>query len=193
MAILKTMPRSNKNPLDHIALVKHTLAKTFPTSNRELWEDLFQEGMKGCIHACRNFDDSKGYAFSSYAMQCIRGEILHYIRDRLHPIRPNRKHGNVYSFASMDYKINFHNGSFCFLQDTIAAPSVDPQVEAIRSALEKLDKDDPKAAQSVRLTIGGGDMMHKEAAILIGVKPATVRQRVKRGVMKLKKILEIAS
>lgn len=49
-------------------------------------EDLVQEGYIGLIKAIENYDSKKG-EFSHYASICIRGEISHYLRDRISKIR----------------------------------------------------------------------------------------------------------
>ena len=48
----------------------------------EPYDDLYQVGCIGLLKACRTFDASKGNAFSSYAIPKIRGEILHFLRDK---------------------------------------------------------------------------------------------------------------
>jgi RNA polymerase sigma-B factor len=50
-------------------------------------EDLFQEGCLGLIKAAEGFDRGRGAAISSYAVGKIRGEILHYLRDRHHLVK----------------------------------------------------------------------------------------------------------
>ncbi|MEM8804663.1 MAG: RNA polymerase sigma factor SigF [Cyanobacteria bacterium P01_G01_bin.38] len=48
----------------------------------ESFDDLMQVGSLGLIRAIERFDISKGYAFSSFAIPYIRGEIQHYLRDK---------------------------------------------------------------------------------------------------------------
>ena len=43
-------------------------------------EDLTQEGMLGLIAAVYSFDESKGFAFSTYAGSCIKNRIISSIR-----------------------------------------------------------------------------------------------------------------
>lgn len=50
--------------------------------SQESYEDLMQVGSMGLIRAIERFDLSKGYAFSSFAIPYIRGEIQHYLRDK---------------------------------------------------------------------------------------------------------------
>ena len=48
----------------------------------EPYEDLEQIGYIGLIQAVERFDPRQGYAFSSFAVPYIRGEILHFLRDK---------------------------------------------------------------------------------------------------------------
>lgn len=48
----------------------------------EPYEDLEQLGYLGLIRAIERFNPHQGYAFSSFAVPYIRGEMLHYLRDR---------------------------------------------------------------------------------------------------------------
>ncbi|MBQ2966779.1 MAG: SigB/SigF/SigG family RNA polymerase sigma factor [Clostridia bacterium] len=45
------------------------------------YEDLVQIGAMGLIKAVKNFDESKGFQFSTYAVPMIIGEIKRYLRD----------------------------------------------------------------------------------------------------------------
>ena len=55
------------------------------------FDELVQIGHLGLIKAVERFDPDTGYAFSSFAVPLIRGEILHYLRDRLSLIRVSRR------------------------------------------------------------------------------------------------------
>ncbi|MEM6426508.1 MAG: RNA polymerase sigma factor SigF [Cyanobacteria bacterium P01_H01_bin.119] len=48
----------------------------------EPYEDLEQIGYLGLIRAIERFNPNQGCAFSSFAVPYIRGEMLHYLRDR---------------------------------------------------------------------------------------------------------------
>jgi RNA polymerase sigma-B factor len=61
-------------------LVYHIAHKYSP--GRESFEDLVQVGMIGLVQAIRRFDVDKGWRFSTYAYQTIRGEIQRYFRDK---------------------------------------------------------------------------------------------------------------
>lgn len=57
----------------------------------EPYEDLEQCGYMGLITAIERFDPAQGYAFSSFAVPYIRGEILHFLRDRANTVRLPRR------------------------------------------------------------------------------------------------------
>ena len=44
-------------------------------------DDLFQIGAVGLIKAAQRFDESRGFAFSTYAVPLIIGEIQRFLRD----------------------------------------------------------------------------------------------------------------
>jgi RNA polymerase sigma-B factor len=58
---------------------------------QESYEDLVQVGCLGLIRAIERFDLSRGYAFSSFALPYIRGEIQHYLRDKSPTVRIPRR------------------------------------------------------------------------------------------------------
>lgn len=64
---------------DNIGLV-HSIANRFRSRGAD-YDDLFQAGCVGLIKAVDNFDESLGYAFSSYAVPVIMGEIKRIFRD----------------------------------------------------------------------------------------------------------------
>lgn len=63
----------------NIGLV-HSIANRFRGRGVD-YEDLFQSGCVGLIKAVDNFDKSKGFAFSTYAVPVIMGEIRRIFRD----------------------------------------------------------------------------------------------------------------
>lgn len=58
----------------------HSCANRFRGRGAE-YDDLFQAGCVGLIKAADNFDESKGFAFSTYAVPVILGEIKRIFRD----------------------------------------------------------------------------------------------------------------
>ncbi len=58
----------------------HACAKRFRGKGIE-YDDLFQAGCVGLIKAADNFDCSRGFAFSTYAVPAVLGEIKRLFRD----------------------------------------------------------------------------------------------------------------
>lgn len=58
----------------------HICCKRFVNRGAE-YDDLFQAGCMGLIKAARDFDENRGYAFSTYAVPVILGEIKRIFRD----------------------------------------------------------------------------------------------------------------
>ncbi|MEB3313136.1 MAG: RNA polymerase sigma factor SigF [Cyanobacteriota bacterium] len=74
----------------HIGLVRQEAYRWLGRC-QESGDELVQVGSLGLIRAIERFDLSKGYAFSSFAVPYIRGEIQHYLRDRGSPMRIPRR------------------------------------------------------------------------------------------------------
>ncbi len=77
MAEIKT--ERNKLVESNFGLV-HACANRFRGRGAE-YDDLFQAGCVGLIKAADNFDESRGFSFSTYAVPVILGEIKRIFRD----------------------------------------------------------------------------------------------------------------
>lgn len=73
--------------------VAHQLSR----QSAEPYEDLEQVGFLGLIRAIERFDPKQGKAFSSFAIPYIRGEMLHYLRDKSSTLRIPRRWQELYS------------------------------------------------------------------------------------------------
>ncbi|PSN20500.1 RNA polymerase subunit sigma [filamentous cyanobacterium CCP5] len=74
----------------NIGLVRRE-AHHWLNQSSENYDDLMQVGSLGLIRAIERFDMGKGYAFSSFAVPYIRGEIQHYLRDKGSSMRIPRR------------------------------------------------------------------------------------------------------
>ncbi len=96
LEILTTYQRSpspqlrNRLVQMNIGLVRRE-AHRWLHSSGESFDDLMQVGSLGLIRAIERFDMQKGYAFSSFAIPYIRGEIQHYLRDKGTVVRIPRR------------------------------------------------------------------------------------------------------
>lgn len=90
----------------HIKIVELTLplvkkivsSRTY--SGLRIQEDLFQVGSIGLIKAIDFFDMNKNTKFQTYATYFIKGEIKHYLRDKISFIKPPRE------LQELSYKIS---------------------------------------------------------------------------------------
>lgn len=80
----------NKLVQMNLGLVRREAHHWLHHSN-ETFDDLMQVGSLGLIRAIERFDMSRGYAFSSFAIPYIRGEVQHYLRDRSAIVRIPRR------------------------------------------------------------------------------------------------------
>lgn len=69
----------NKFIENNLGLV-HACARKFKDRGVE-YDDLFQAGCVGLIKAADNFDETRGFSFSTYAVPVILGEIKRIFRD----------------------------------------------------------------------------------------------------------------
>ncbi len=74
----------------NIGLVRK-LAHRVSSQSTESYEDLEQIGYLGLIRAIERFNPQQGYAFSSFAVPYIRGEMLHFLRDRSGTVKIPRR------------------------------------------------------------------------------------------------------
>ncbi|MEB3179210.1 MAG: RNA polymerase sigma factor SigF [Nostocaceae cyanobacterium] len=86
----------NKLVKMHTGLVRK-MAHKFSHQCTEPYEDLEQIGYFGLIRAIERFDPHQGYAFSSFAVPYIRGEMLHFLRDRGTLVKIPRRWQELYN------------------------------------------------------------------------------------------------
>ncbi|NUN66520.1 sigma-70 family RNA polymerase sigma factor [Pseudanabaena biceps] len=75
----------------NIGLVKKEV-NFWADRHSELYDDLLQVGALGLISCIDRFELNRGYAFSSFAVRHIRGEIQHYLRDKSSSVRIPRRY-----------------------------------------------------------------------------------------------------
>lgn len=75
----ETKSKRNEMVEKNLGLV-HSCANRFRGRGVE-YDDLFQAGCVGLIKAADNFDESRGFSFSTYAVPVILGEIRRIFRD----------------------------------------------------------------------------------------------------------------
>jgi RNA polymerase sigma-B factor len=85
-----SVPVRNKLVLLNAGLVRQ-VAHRISRQCVETYQDLEQIGYLGLIRAIERFNPYQGCAFSSFAVPYIRGEILHFLRDRSSVVKIPRR------------------------------------------------------------------------------------------------------
>lgn len=81
--------------LQHVGLVRK-VAYNYSKKCTVALEDLEQIGSIGLINALDKFNPERGYKLSTYAIPLIRGEILHYLRDKATIIKAPRSYSEIF-------------------------------------------------------------------------------------------------
>ena len=104
-------------------------------------DDLFQIGAVGLIKAAQRFDESRGFAFSTYAVPLIIGEIQRFLRDdgMVHISRKIQDDARKIAIIREKYKmsenseISLENISGMSKQDIIIAMEADKKAASIEN------------------------------------------------------------
>jgi RNA polymerase sigma factor (sigma-70 family) len=109
----------NEIVLANLGLAKAE-ANKYSNKCPESFDDLCQVAFIGLIKAAERFDSSRGFAFSSYAVPLIQGEIRHYLRDKCSVVRiPKGHHATTEAALSID--------AYDGLLDSLSSPDVLPE------------------------------------------------------------------
>jgi RNA polymerase sigma-B factor len=112
-------------------------------------DDLKQVGCIGLMKAVRRFRPELGNAFSSFAIPYIRGEIQHYLRDRIPLIRPPRGK-RPETVLRLDVRVGI--GEVATLADIIEGRA---QPNAISELYEAIDTLEPPLQEVIWLHLEG--------------------------------------
>lgn len=96
---------------DNINLVHYCMKKLYYPAMYQ--EDVRQEGMLALWSAAQSFDESRGFAFSTYAVPGILGTMRRFIREKCSTIRIPRtmwEDGKIIPISSLDAIIDEENG-----------------------------------------------------------------------------------
>lgn len=86
----KLTPDQQKMAIDNINLARREAWRVQRTTGIE-YSVLEGAAFLGLCKACHRFDPESGYKFSSLATPTIRGEILHWVRDKTYAMRLSHK------------------------------------------------------------------------------------------------------
>lgn len=87
--MVRTKTRDREKLIEQYLPLARKLARRY-AGHSEPYEDLVQVASVGLIHAADRFDPERGYAFSTFAVPTILGELKHYLRDAGWAVRMQR-------------------------------------------------------------------------------------------------------
>lgn len=218
----------------NLGLVKKEVAH-WMNQCQENYDDLLQVGCIGLIRSIERFNPEKGFAFSSFALPYIRGEIQHYLRDKGYSIRIPRRCMELKNQSNRivrelrnklnrqptdreiakelgvsleewhDVKLAHQNREPISLdittndddeKNTLADCLPDHQYRSfqlaqedkirLHNALAQLEEGTRKVLEFIFLQ----DLTQKETAEKLGVSVITVSRRVKKGIAKMRGLVE---
>lgn len=91
MSVLQGAIGQRNGRVDRYRQLVRPIALHYAACCPEPLDDLIQVGLLGLLRAAERFDVASATPFDAFARPHIRGAILHYLRDRLQPIRLPRR------------------------------------------------------------------------------------------------------
>lgn len=142
----------------------------------EPFDDLYHQGVIGLIKAVERFDPYAGYQFSSYATKFIKGEVLHYVRDKSNTIRLRRGFKPLRVISTDRIRI----------KDLKCAASDHSDLKLdVKRGISKLEMQERRL---IRLYYFDG-LRYKDIAEILKIHPCTVQRTMQRCIEKLKESL----
>ena len=170
--------------LDNINLIYFVITQLGLMDQKELYYD---SGIIALVRAAKEFDESKGYAFSTFAITAIRNEIYKDIR-----VNNTDKRRANFNAVSLNTPINIEDDSE--LMDLI--PS---RVNVEEEVMRKIDMENVRKYIS-RLTAKEQQILYmyiekeltqKEIAQVLGTTQSYISRRLQIIIEKLRKYLKI--
>lgn len=163
-----------------LPLVKFTIAK-YVRRRKEPWrdiDDLYQEGCIGLLNAVRTFDESKGYAFSTYSAKCILNTIAKaHIRKQI-------------KYTSLDQVVGVKDGKettiLDLLPDTKNSWENIVSHETLVAVIKQMHLSDRYSELSPVLL---GEKTQQQMAEELGVTRQAIQQRINRFREELKAVV----
>lgn len=119
---------------DNINLVYKVYNTKFSNYNINFKEDRIQQGILGLCMACKRFDKTKGYKFSTFAVSYIYWYIMNYVKDFEFKY-PNTLDYDVVEFAYEDQNFDIIENEIVF--DNIMSVLSKEELDFIKKYITK--------------------------------------------------------
>ena len=177
--------------LENINLIYYVLKKYNLYNKLEEYYDI---GMIGLVKAANNFDESKGYTFSTYGISCIRSEVFGYIRRE-----NNNKRKANYNTISLDTTINRKNNEKEITLLDVLSSDINIEEEIIIKEQKELIKEALKILEDKELIVisyiyginGCTELNQQKIAAILGLQQGSVSRIAKRAIKKMKYYLKV--
>lgn len=191
MCLFLTPEEKNKLAEENFNII-HYVAKNF--SNTGLGHDeLVSIGSVGFVKALNTYTEKKGAKFSTYAVVCVRNEILHFLRREKKHVDNTVLSGNtVYSdgeggVLTIEDTLSNEMNNEAFVEDVIL---LNEDIEILMNAIRKLPKRDQFIIIN-RYGIGGRKVMtQEEIGKTLGMSQANVSKLEQNIIKELNSLLK---
>lgn len=175
--------------LNNEKLIYYVLGKMNLYEQRE---DYYDIGMIGLIKAAKTYVPNKGIVFSTYAVRCIKNEVLIEIRKE----KSNKRKVN-YNCVSLEQPVNGNDDEKITIGDTLKS-NIDIEKEMIRKEeRELLYKSLSKLSDKEQFVInhyyglnGCEKLKQEELAKILNVQQGQISRIKNKSIQKLKMMIE---
>lgn len=183
MHLLLTPEEKNKLAEENFNII-HYVAKGFSNTGIQ-HDELVGIGSVGYTKALNTYSEKKGAKFSTYAVVCVRNEILHFLRREKKHIDNTVLSGNaMYSdgeggVLTIEDTLSSEMNDEAFVEDIIL---LNEDIEILMDAIGKLSKRDQFIIKN-RYGIGDGEIMTQEQiGKILGMSQANV-SKLEQGII----------
>lgn len=183
MHLLLTPEEKNKLAEENFNII-HYVAKGFSNTGIQ-HDELVGIGSVGYTKALNTYSKKKGAKFSTYAVVCVRNEILHFLRREKKHVDNTVLSGNtMYSdgeggVLTIEDTLSSEMNDEAFVEDVIL---LNEDIEILMDAIGKLSKRDQFIIKN-RYGIGDGEIMTQEQiGKILGMSQANV-SKLEQGII----------
>lgn len=191
MHLLLTPEEKNKLAEENFNII-HYVAKGFSNTGIQ-HDELVGIGSVGYTKALNTYSEKKGAKFSTYAVVCVRNEILHFLRREKKHVDNTVLSGNImYSdgeggVLTIEDTLSSEMNDEAFVEDIIL---LNEDIEILMDAIGKLSKRDQFIIKN-RYGIGDGEIMTQEQiGKILGMSQANVSKLEQGIIEELKSLLK---